>query len=107
MLYKLTIGYQQFIIEGDKGITTVMETLSKARVVKHDYRHRGEEIELGNDPIKLELQAEPTLKFVSRKAKKTQSIHVNPVVLPPHPFPALPGGHKLLSREQLLLAGNS
>ena len=106
MLYLLQIGIQQFILESDAGVSTIMKTLSKATLVDRDKRYSGGEIELDHKPIQLNLEALPNLKFVKRSRGSTgRPIFVTPELLPPHQPTALPGVRKLLSREQLFLGG--
>lgn len=94
MLYKLTIGMMDFIIDGDSGVSTIMRTMTKARMVHIDARYRGGEIELFEGGVEVALKAEPTLKWVKGvKGKLKESIVLDP---------ALPGGSKRLIGKQMM-----
>lgn len=83
MLCKLTIDHFDFILD-DKGISTVIKSLSQAHRVE-DNRYRGAGFSTLNEgrPCKVVFEPLPHFRWVKRKDKPTEVLE--PEVLPPEP----------------------
>ena len=59
MIYILRIGYTDFVLPTDKGIATVIKTMSAARMVESDDRYTGKGIKLrdGNVTCRIDRKS--------------------------------------------------
>lgn len=99
MLYMLKIGYHQFLLPNDTGLSTVLRVMANARQVAVDKRYKGGGLELDAEPVKCSIEVLPDFRFVKRPTStQATATVIEPEVLPPH-VNALARSH----RRQLML----
>ena len=83
MIYILRIGYTDFVLPTEKGIATVIKTMSAARMVESDDRYAGNGIKLCDGNVTCRMECEPNLSFASGKSRREV---IEPEVLPREPY---------------------
>ena len=79
MLCMIKIGYQKFILPSERGLQSVIATLSKGQKVEDDHRYKGGGITCG--PIdELSFEMLPNFRFTKRENREV----LIPEVLPPN-----------------------
>jgi hypothetical protein len=67
MIYMLKIGYQSFVLPSNRGIQTVIDTLSRAQMVDEDRRYDERGIKLSPKPVTCSIEALPGYSFCKRR----------------------------------------
>lgn len=85
MLVKLTIGFDDFLLPDDKGLSTLVRALSRARVIEigGDNRHKGGGIKTyGFARVKTEYLPNMRLSPARRDRSDPKVEYIEPEVLP-------------------------
>jgi len=77
MIYMLKIGYWSFVLPSNRGLQTVIDTLSRAQKVDDDRRFEGRGIKLSTEPVTCSIEALPGYSFCKRREV------LEPEILPP------------------------
>jgi len=88
MICILKIGYTKYVLPSEKGLSTILTALSKAREVKDDRRYRDEGILLGDRPT-VSSEMLPNYRLGYRPDRDAEPL-VEAELLPPE-RPALSG----------------
>ena len=75
-LYLLKIGCESILLPDDKGLTTFLKALARARSVKNDHRYKDEGLDL-NGPVEVCVEPLPGYHLVKRRVT-----HVTPERIP-------------------------
>ena len=67
MIYLLKIGYRSFVLPSNRGLQTVIDTLSRAQMVDADRRYDGKGIKLSTEPVTCSIEALPGYSFCKRR----------------------------------------
>ena len=102
MMYKLTIGYQGYLLPSDKGLSTLIATLSRAVKIEVDRRYSDKGITLG-EPLELTVEPLPGYRMVKRPARPPVVEVLDPEVLPHRSPRQLSAGRRQLRHGQPLL----
>lgn len=78
MIYILKIGYQAYVLPNNRGLSTVMETLSRARTVEKDDRWDGGGITTKEKGVECVVECVPDYSFTARKRGEV----IEPEVMP-------------------------
>jgi hypothetical protein len=81
MMYLLRIGYMRFILTSNRGLQTVMDTLSQAQQVEEDLRHETGGFKLRTERHECSVEALPGYAFAKRNPSRSEVI--DPEILPP------------------------
>lgn len=77
MIYMLKIGYRSYVLPSNRGLQTVIDTLSRAQMVDDDRRFESRGIKLSTEPVCCSIEALPGYSFSKRREV------IEPEVLPP------------------------
>jgi hypothetical protein len=85
MIYILNIGYNSYAFSSSRGLQTVMDAMSKARLLKRHYcqgceREDPERLELSDGPVEIGMHCVQGVSFVSGKRARREVIE--PEVMP-------------------------
>lgn len=82
-LYVLTLGYHDLVFTSMTGLQTVLNTLSKGRVIKDkSYKYRRADITFEEEPLDLSLKVLQGYELTTRRASHPEAC-LTPEVLPP------------------------
>jgi len=100
----LKIGYQSYLLENEKGLATILNTLSKARVVTDDLRYKDGQITT-KGYAKISSEMLPGFKYKKSHPCETAEVQARRIGaghrgLTGDPLPELPA-----ARRRLMLTG--
>ena len=81
MMYLLKIGYMRFILTSNRGLQTVLDTLSNAQQVEEDLRYALGGFKLRTERHECSVEALPGYAFGKRCPSRSEVI--DPEILPP------------------------
>ena len=81
MNYMLRIGYLSYVLPSNRGLQTVLDTLSRAQEVDEDRRYDGRGIKLKTKPVTCSIEALSGYSFVKRDDKRSDVFE--PEIMPP------------------------
>jgi hypothetical protein len=81
MIYLLTIGYRTYALPSNRGLQTVIDTMSRAQMVEEDNRYEKRGFKLADEPVKCRIETLPGYAF-SKRGDNRSDVLV-PEVLPP------------------------
>ena len=81
MNYMLKIGYRSYVLPSNRGLQTVLDTLSRAQEVDEDRRYDGRGIKLKTEPVTCSIEALSGYSFVKRGDKRSDVFE--PEIMPP------------------------
>jgi hypothetical protein len=81
MNYMLKIGYRSYVLPSNRGLQTVLDTLSRAQEVDEDRRYDGRGIKLKTEPVTCSIEALSGYSFVKRGDKRSEVFE--PEIMPP------------------------
>lgn len=69
MIYILNIGLSSYVFKSSRGLQTVIDTLSKARELKHPFygNTSGDHLDLSDETIQINMHCVPGVSFVDRR----------------------------------------
>ena len=103
MMYKLTIGYRAYLLPSDKGLSTLIATLSRAVEIEADCRYDKGGLELG-EPLCLKVEPLPGYRMVQKSKASMPVVEVLDPEVIAHPSPRqLSAGRRQLRHGQPLL----
>jgi hypothetical protein len=79
MIYILKIGYMTFALPNNKGLSTVIETMARARMIRTDDRYCKGGLELEDGFVKCSVECEHAFSFGSKRADREV---IEPEVMP-------------------------
>jgi len=78
MIVLVKIGHMRLMLPSERGVQTLITTLSKAQVVEDDQRYKGGQIVLGERPD-VTIEPLPGYGFTKRRDREV----LDPEVMPP------------------------